>query len=309
MIEESQLFKSSISPGKPWLIILLFLNGIIYGMHFIANQWAVDSGVPVFSYIFWYSLISGALLLFLCICLREFPRIGFKSLLVFLVMGTTGIAAPLALLTFSASKLPAGVIGLVVVMSPVFTYIFSTLLKIEQFAWIRVIGILIGFGSVLLVYLPDTSLPDPSMASWLLVALLAPICFAATNVFAAIIRPPRVSSLALSSGILLGGALIMLPIMLISGDLWVPPAQIMLGNYALITAVLINLTIWWMFLEIVRNAGPVFFTPSNYVIVLSSIGWGVVIFGEKPSIFIWGAVVLMFLGVFLVNYGQFKKKS
>ena len=117
------------------------------------------------------------------------------------------------------------------------------------------------------------------------------------------------NSLALSSGILLGGALIMLPIMLISGDLWVPPAQIMLGNYALITAVLINLTIWWMFLEIVRNAGPVFFTPSNYVIVLSSIGWGVVIFGEKPSIFIWGAVVLMFLGVFLVNYGQFKKKS
>jgi len=307
MNSKEHQFRSSINPGKSWLVILLFLNGIIYGMHFVANKWAVDSGIPVFAYIFWYSLISGALLLLICVCLREFPRISFKTLLVYIVMGTTGIAAPLALLTWTASKLPAGVIGLVVVMSPVFTYIFSTALKIEPFGWVRVFGIVIGFGSVLLVYLPDASLPDPSMASWLLVALLAPICFAATNVFAAVIRPPRISSLALSAGILLGGAFVMLPIMLISGDLWIPPAQIMLGNYALITAILINLAIWWMFLEIVRNAGPVFFTPSNYVIVLSSIGWGVVIFGEKPSVYIWGAVVMMFIGVFLVNYGKLKK--
>ncbi|MBR71376.1 MAG: hypothetical protein CMM30_00330 [Rhodospirillaceae bacterium] len=309
MSEENHIFRSAINPDKSWLILLLFLNGIIYGMHFVANKWAVDSGIPVFAYIFWYSFIAGVILLLLCICLREFPKLSPKSLFVFAVMGTTGIAAPLALLTWTASKLPAGVIGLVVVMSPVFTYIFSTVLKIEKFAWLRVLGILIGFGSVLLVYLPDASLPDPSMASWLLIALIAPICFAATNVFAAIIRPPKVSSLALSAGILLGGSLVMLPIMLISGEYWIPPADMMLGNYALITAILINLAIWWMFLEIVRNAGPVFFTPSNYVIVLSSIGWGVVIFGEKPSIFIWGAVIMMFAGVFLVNYGQIKKKS
>jgi len=309
MPPEIQRFRSAIQPARSILIMLLFLNGIIYGLHFIANKWAADSGIPVFSYVFWYSLISGILLLLACIVLREFPKISLKSLAVYIIMGTTGIAAPIALLTWVAPKLPAGVIGLVVVMSPVFTYIFSTILKIEQFMWIRVLGILIGFGSVLLVYLPDASLPDPEMASWLLVALLAPICFAATNVFAAVIRPPKISSLALSSGILLGGAIVMFPIMILSGDFWIPPADLMLGNYALITAILVNLTIWWMFLEIVRNAGPVFFTPSNYVIVLSSIGWGVVIFGEKPSIFIWGAVVLMFFGVFLVNYGKLKNPN
>tara|TARA_Y100001970_G_scaffold294319_1_gene450478 strand:+ start:9198 stop:10127 length:930 start_codon:yes stop_codon:yes gene_type:complete len=302
-------FRSSVNPGRSILIFMLFLNGIIYGLQFIANKWAADYGVPIFAYVFWYSLISGILLLILCFVLREVPKINLRSAIVFIIMGTTGIAAPIALLTWSASKLPAGVIGLVVVMSPVFTYIFSTLLRIEHFSWVRVVGILVGFGSVLLVYLPDASLPEPEKASWLLIALLAPIFFAATNVFAAMIRPPKVSSLALSSGILIGGSLIMLPIMIATGQEWLPPASNEYGNYALLIAIFVNLTIWWIFLEIVRNAGPVFFTTANYIIVLSSIGWGILILGEKPSIYIWGAVIMMFMGVFLVNYGRGVKKE
>ena len=296
--------RSSISPGRPILLILLFANGIIYGLHFIANKWANEEGIPIFAYVFWYCLLSGIILLTLSLAFKELPRLRIKDCLVYLVMGMTGISAPIALLTWIAPKLPASAIGLVVVIAPIFTYLFSMVLKIERFSWVSVTGILLGFGSVLLIYLPEASLPDPSMSGWLLLALLAPISFAATNVFAATIRPPKVSSLTMSTGILLGAAIIMLPTMILSGQTWHPPASNDLGNVALVIAILVNITVWWMFLEIVRNEGPIFFTPSNYVVVLSSIGWGVLILGENPSLYIWGAVILMFLGVGLVNFGQ-----
>lgn len=299
--------RSAISPGRPILVILLFANGIIYGLHFIANKWANEEGIPIFAYVFWYCLLSGAVLLTVSLGFRELPKPRIKDCFVYLVMGMTGIAAPIALLTWIAPKLPASAIGLVVVIAPIFTYIFSMVLKIERFSWISVTGILLGFGSVLLIYLPETSLPDPSMSGWLLLALLAPISFAATNVFAATIRPPKVSSLTMSTGILLGAAVIMLPAMILSGQAWHPPASNTTGNIALIIAIFVNVTIWWIFLEIVRNEGPIFFTPSNYVVVLSSIGWGVLILDENPSLFIWGAVVLMFLGVGLVSFGQKSK--
>ena len=109
--------------------------------------------------------------------------------------------------------------------------------------------------------------------------------------------------------VLIGGSLIMLPIMIATGQEWLPPASNEYGNYALLIAIFVNLTIWWIFLEIVRNAGPVFFTTANYIIVLSSIGWGILILGEKPSIYIWGAVIMMFMGVFLVNYRRGVKKE
>ena len=299
--------RSAISPGRPILVILLFANGIIYGLHFVANKWANEEGIPIFAYVFWYCLLSGAVLLTVSRGFRELPKPRIKDCFVYLVMGMTGIAAPIALLTWIAPKLPASAIGLVVVIAPIFTYIFSMVLKIERFSWISVTGILLGFGSVLLIYLPETSLPDPSMSGWLLLALLAPISFAATNVFAATIRPPKVSSLTMSTGILLGAAVIMLPAMILSGQAWHPPASNTTGNIALIIAIFVNVTIWWIFLEIVRNEGPIFFTPSNYVVVLSSIGWGVLILDENPSLFIWGAVVLMFLGVGLVSFGQKSK--
>lgn len=307
-MEEKQIqHRSAISPGRPILVILLFANGIIYGLHFIANKWANEGGIPIFAYVFWYCLLSGVVLLVVSFTFRELPRPRLRDCFVYLVMGMTGIAAPIALLTWIAPKLPASAIGLVVVIAPIFTYIFSMVLRIERFSMVSVAGIVLGFGSVLLIYLPDASLPDPNMSVWLLLALLAPISFAATNVFAATIRPPKVSSLTMSTGILLGAAIIMLPTMILSGQTWHPPASNNFGNIALIIAILVNVTIWWMFLEIVRNEGPVFFTPSNYVVVLSSIGWGILILEEKPSLFIWGAVVLMFLGVGLVNFGQQSK--
>ena len=56
------------------------------------------------------------------------------------------------------------------------------------------------------------------------------------------------------------------------------------------------------FLEIIRRAGPVFFAQFNYLAVLAGVAWGAVIFGERLSIYMLLAMVLMFVGMFLAGY-------
>lgn len=296
--------RSAITPGRVALTVLLLTLGIIYGLHFVANRWAVEAGIPTFAYVFWYCLSAGVILLIISAGFRELPRLLWSHWRVYLIMGCLGIAAPLALLTWLSLKLPAGVIALTVVISPIFTYLFALALRLDRFRMISVAGIGAGLVAVLLVTVPETSLPEPDMAGWLLLALLAPVSFAATNVFAAAIRPPAVSSLTLATGLLLGSALLMLPVMLASGQAWLPPAATIQGNIGLLVAIAINAIIWWIFLEIVRNAGPIFFSQANYVVVLAGLGWGILLFGEAPSPFIWGATALMIVGLGLLNKGQ-----
>jgi len=57
-----------------------------------------------------------------------------------------------------------------------------------------------------------------------------------------------------------------------------------------------------LFFEIIRRAGPVFFAQFNYLAVLAGVAWGAVIFGERLSIYLVLAMVLMFVGVFLSGY-------
>ncbi len=71
---------------------------------------------------------------------------------------------------------------------------------------------------------------------------------------------------------------------------------------ATLISIAINAVFLVLYLEIIRRAGPVFFAQFNYLAVLTGVAWGAVIFGERLSIYLVLAMVLMFVGVFLAGY-------
>ena len=140
------------------------------------------------------------------------------------------------------------------------------------------------------------------MATWVLIALIAPASSALSNVVTERFRPPATSSVSMACGMTLAAAVVLFPIMLITGQgyLFEAPAA---ANQALLIVILISSVNFILFFEIVRRAGAVFFSQFNYVAVLSGIVWGMVVFGETHSLWIWAALVLMFIGLALVNSG------
>ena len=279
--------------------IMLVVAAAVYGGIFSANKIAAEAGWPPVSFAFWSSLLAGIALWLLAIARKAPPGLSWQHLRAYLVVGGLAIGLPTALLTYVAPNLPAGVLTLVLALSPPFTYLISIVVGIERFYILGGLGIVCGFAGVGILIGPTAVLPNADIVGWFLLSLLAPICFASANVAASLLRPPEATSVAMSAGILVGSAGIVAPLMLALGQ-WALPGGMGAGDIALLGAVVVNCCFVVLYLEIVRLAGPTFFAQFNYLAVLSGIGWGAVIFGERLGLGIWLALGLMATGIILM---------
>jgi drug/metabolite transporter (DMT)-like permease len=280
---------------------MLLAAAVIFGAVFSVNKLAANGGAPALAYAFWQSFGAG-LLLWIVLTLRgERLNVSRAALVSYIIVGALVIGIPISLLTYIAPKLPAGVMTLVLALSPPFTFVLGVLARVERFRWLGLIGLVFGFAGVVLIVTPGASAAEPIAWQWFLLALLAPVMFAGANVSAALLQPPASSSVATAAGVLFGSALVILPVMLLACQAWVPTR---LDDAAIGTllAIAINAVFLVLFLEIVRRAGPVFFAQFNYLAVLAGVTWGAAIFGERLSLYVIAAMVLMFVGVFLSGY-------
>ena len=288
---------------KPSLIIptvLLLLGGAGYGSQFAANKIVADAGFPVLAYLFWQSLIGGLFMLGLQSLRGRRPRLGRAALGHYVASASFGMLIPTGVLAFVADRVPASVLTLTMTLIPSLTFVFAFALRVESFRWMSVAAILLGLGGVLLIVLPEGGLPDASAAIWILPALLAPVSAAANNLLVATLRPPESGSLALGAAVLLGGAVVMLPIAAATGNLvgfWTSAA----GTTGVLWAATAQAVGFFCLYEVIRRAGPVFFSQISYVIVACGIGWGFALFAERPSAWVWAAVALMTFGLALAN--------
>ncbi len=282
-------------------LCLLFLAGGTFGLIFSLNRIAITGGVPFLSYVFWQAFLGALGLLVIGAAARKLPQLTWPHLRAYFIVGGFTLAFPYILLALLAPKLPAGVVSLGGTLSPTLTYLFALTLRRDSFRWVRVAGIGAGLAGVLLVVIPDTGLPDPEMTGWVLLSLLVPVCYAAGTIAAALFPPPGGASLAMATGHLFLSSAIIFPVMAGTDQWWFFSGPMTETDWAVIGAAAINALFYFLLFEIVRRAGPVFFATQNYIATLSGIGWAIWIHGESHSAWIWGALALLLLGLFLVT--------
>ena len=122
-----------------------------------------------------------------------------------------------------------------------------------------------------------------------------------TNVKASLANDAlRINERSLAGAMQLGSFICLLPLGLAMGIHFpLPPANA--GDWAL----LMHASFSWigalLFFEVMRLAGPVFFSQTGFLVTLSGVFWGWLIFGEAHSVWIWGAMVSIFFGLALVT--------
>jgi len=172
-------------------LAMLLFAAAIYSMTFSLNRIAIIEGIPVFAFVFWQGLGTALVTFVAAVATRQLPSLRCKYLRLYLLLGAFGFALPFTLLAVVAPKVPAGAIALGLTLSPIMTYVFAVLFRIDRVHLLRIAGILFGLAGILLVLLPGQSLPEPGMAPWLLMAFGAPLCYSLGNVGIAILRPPE----------------------------------------------------------------------------------------------------------------------
>lgn len=289
--------------------VMLFGAGITLGLSFSLNRIAITGGIPFVPFVFWVSLGAGLALFILSLATRDLPRLSRAHLRIYLAFGAISMGLPYLILAYVAPKLPAGIVGLQQTLVPMFTYAFALLFRVDRLNALKLGGLGAGLAGVLLVVVPQASLPDPAMVGWVLLSLLVPVCYALSNVLAVVLRPPQTASLPLAAGVLLTAAILLLPVMAGTGSWWWFGGAMDAADWSLIGVAAITALFFWLLLEIIRRAGPVFFSVQNYIATLAGILSGMLIHGERHSLWIWAALALLFVGLALVVRGSARQRG
>ena len=289
--------RPAMQGAAPIHVFLMIFIGAIYPLLFTLNNFAVGSGTPAIAFTFWQTLGASLILFAIGAVRRELPRLEWPHMRAYFIIGGTGIAAPIALLTWLSTKLPVGIMSIIVILSPLITYLLALAFGLEKVRLLSLAGIVCGLAGILLLIIPELDLPESGMVWWLLLALLAPAGFALTNVLAVLIRPPDSPPVSFSCGLVSAASVMLLPAMFLFGQEYVFPGPSAWADVAILGAATITCLMYVTFLIIVKAAGPVFFSQFNYVIVVAGLGWGILLKSESYELHVWLSAALMLSGV------------
>ena len=282
-------------------LALLVGGGVIWGATFSLAKLVTAAGVHPIG-LSWLNGAIGALML-MPYCLLRFGGIPLTGeyLRVYIIAGALGTALSSCFLFYAAAHLPAGVLAIVTSMVPMITYALALAFGAERLQRRRMLGIVLALSAVLMIVLPETGLPEPAMAGWVLVALLVPLSYAGENVYLALRRPPASSAFVLVCGMLLAGAVMLTPLAWATDTwvpLWHPWTEI---EWWIVLLVAVNVAGYLMYVELILIAGPLFASQTGYLVTVSGVLWGIAIFGEAHSAWVWAALATVFAGVALVS--------
>ena len=288
---------------------MLFVLGLSFAVVLVLNRVATEGGVPFIPYVFWQSLGGCVILLILALTLSGVPPLSWEHIRVYMVTGSLNLTIPYLIFAFVAAKVPTGILGLGLSLVPVTIYMLALIFRLDSFRAIRFLGILLGFAGILFVLLPETSLPTPDMVGWVALGFVAPLCYALNAVCVAMLRPPEGDSVQLASGLMFTGSVSMLVLMAVTGEWWAFEGSFGDGHWATLVAMANNALSFYLIFELIKRAGPVFFSMVNYVATLTGLGLGIWVFSDAHSIWIWAALVLIGASLVLVNFVSMRSQT
>jgi drug/metabolite transporter (DMT)-like permease len=280
---------------------VLIALGVIWGLTFPLTKMAVATGHQPLGLIFWQLVFVTAVLCMISILRRVPPILNRRTLYYFLTIAVLGTIAPNTASSSAASHLPAGILGIVIASVPMFTLGIALASGIERPSFTRSIGVFLGVGAVVLLIAPDTSLPEPEKAIFVLVALIAPLCYGAEGNYIATRAPPSMDPVVTLLGASVIGIAIAWPLALATGswvDLFEPWGQ---PEWALLGSSMCHVVAYAGYIWLVGMTGAVFASQVAYVVTLSAVFLSALVLNESYSGWVWSALVLMIAGLAMVQ--------
>lgn len=282
-----------------WFALLLI--GLLWGATIPLTRVAVSTGHQPFGLIFW-QLIIMILTLGPYLAIKGWrPRINGQVLVFYVVVALAGTIIPNGFSYIAAAQLPAGVMAIAIATVPLFSLAIALIVQIESFALRRVTGVAIGFLAMVMIAAPETSLPDPEKAVFVLVALIAPFFYGMESNFIATRTPPStdpVSTLFMASVL---GLAIVAPLTFASGQ-WIDPRNTWHApELALIASSIVHAVTYVGYIWLIKYGGPVFSVQVAYPVTLSGVFFSILFLGEGYSGWIWTALILVIVALFLVQ--------
>lgn len=285
------------------LLILLTL-GFIWGSGYTLAKYATTHGVPPLGYAFWQALGPAVLLSVACAINKTNPLLRRSNWFYFFICGLIGIAIPNTNMYFIAEHIPAGLLAVLVNTVPLMVYPLALIMGQESLDGWRGFALLLGMGGVFLIITPST---EQLLSGWTLLALLSPLSFALTSLYIAAKQPPSLNTVQAASGMLVAACLLLTPLVIHQHSFYPLTAPFTLAKQVVLLEIVLSSIGYLLFFQLIRLAGPVFYSLTGGIVALTGLFWGFVIFGEKPKALQNVAIFFIISALFLLSWRQSKQ--
>ncbi len=279
--------------------------GLIWGATFMVVAIALEGYGPITVATARTTLGAVTLLLLMRITRRKMPAMSAQLWWFVTVIGVLSTALPFVLLSWGQQYVPSAFAGLSMAAVPLMVLPLAHFFSDEPMNLRRLVGVLLGFSGALVLIGPGLAqLGQGAEPLAQLACIGAAFCYASSSVITR--RCPPIDPITLSALTLVVGAVILLPIMLMTEG--TPTWQGTRSGLAIIILGLIPTAFATLLrVSIIRSAGSVFMTLVNYQVPIWSMVFGAWILSEALPLRFYIALLMILTGLAISQWFSLRK--
>ncbi len=287
---------------KDWIKFIFI--GLVWGSTFMWVKFGIREVDP-FTIVMYRSLFATIALWFVLKYkkMNQFPR---EYIGIFFVMGLLNAALPFALVAWSEKYISSGMASILNSTVPFFALIISPFfLSDEKITILKFLGLLLGFGGVVLLMSNKVSEKFGSFGIGQILMLLAAISYAFATVYARK-KAPKLEA-EWQSFLQMGSAfIILLPFSIIMEGGFVIPKMPLTWLAAIWMGVIGSCLALTLFFDLLHRVGPTRTSMVAYLFPVTGVILGILFLKEPFDVRVILAGVMILGGVIMVNQPETK---
>ncbi|MCL4187747.1 MAG: DMT family transporter [Rhodobacteraceae bacterium] len=274
--------------------------GALWGLTPPLTKIAVSTGHGPLGLAQWVAAIDAVLLGLACLATGRRLPLTAPALRLYAVVAAFGMLLPQLFSYSAAPHLPAGVLALIVSLVPLFALPLSLALGLEGFRPGRAAGVLCGMGAMALLLAPG-ALPEGAAWAFVLLAACTPACYALEGTYVAGWGRAAADPVQTLTGASIVTLTVVTPLALATGTAIAPLAPWGPAEAAVVASALLSVGAYTAYVWLVGLAGAVFAAQVSYIVTGFGVASSMAMLGEGYPAAFWGALALLFAGLFLVQ--------
>jgi CheY-like chemotaxis protein len=281
-------------------VVLLLATGISSGL-----------GVPLSIILFqeipmpagaalWVNLIAGLVCLGVALVRGKVGRLSWP--LAGFILAWAFLNGLATIVMFEVAGRVTGIMLSIILALQGFTvFLMAAILRIETPSLQRFVGLSVGLMGVLVLVLARDRLEGVDDWVWIMIAVSIPVMFGLMDVLVDNRHPPTLDPMAGVGLMLVGSAVLTLPLALANGQMFMLSPDLGRGGVIILIEALRTVAVFMFYVYLIAIAGAVFGSQSAYVSTVAGIGWSILLLGETLTLVTVAALVLIMAGLALVG--------
>ena len=283
---------------KKWLY--LFTLSIIWGSSYILIKKGLVGLTPLQLGSTRIVMTTVILMIFGWKQLQKIPKEAWKWII---MTGFFGTFFPSYLFAFAETVIDSSVAAVLNGMTPFFTLILGLLFFNSSFKWMKIVGVLVGFGGTLILVSNEFTMRSGLSSWYTFLVMAATLCYS-INVNLIKHKLQGVPALAIALGNFIAILIPAFGVLLFTDFSWTkitssPQVSSSIG-YILILSLFGTALAKVMFNELASISTAVFSISIAYLLPIVAIAWGL-LDGEQFTLIQWFGCALILLGVYLIT--------